>query len=300
MKKKEFSYMKKLAYGAFALIAIFLGACSGENGVDGRDGVDGKDGKDGVSVTDTLYIIQKDTVIFSGDTIYINKKDTLVVKDTVYIVNGNSGSGTGNSESVNTGTGGEDPNYGTLVDERDGQTYKTVKIGDQVWMAENLNYEINGSMCYENEQSNCDVNGRLYKLALADSVCPDGWHLPSRNEFETLLHFVDSAIDSIITYRKQHAIALVDGIDVVSKYLRDFSWNEGFNSFGFSALPVGYYIYRSGWYDLGGQTFFLSSSEESDDFYYLNISSKSAGVGKFDKKYNADNGLSVRCLQDEF
>lgn len=145
--------MKKWAYGA----------CSSESGVDDRDSVDGKDGD---SVTDTLYVVQKDTVIFAGDTIYISQKDTVVVnnRDTVYIENGGSGSGNGSA-----GTGGN-TSFGTLVDERDGQTYRTTKIGDQVWMAENLNFPVKGSYCYDNTLVNCEIYGRLYTWEAAQDV----------------------------------------------------------------------------------------------------------------------------------
>lgn len=59
-----------------------------------------------------------------------------------------------------------------LVDERDGQVYKTVKVGDRVWMAQNLNYNVAGSYCYENESSNCERFGRLYEWSAAVALAP--------------------------------------------------------------------------------------------------------------------------------
>jgi len=75
----------------------------------------------------------------------------------------------------------------TFTDARDGKIYKTVTIGSQTWMAENLNYSIDFSWCNGNSAAICNGYGRLYTWETAKEVCPSGWHLPSKSEFDALL-----------------------------------------------------------------------------------------------------------------
>lgn len=162
----------------------------------------------------------------------------------------------------------------TMTDPRDGKTYKTVKIGDQVWMAENLNYEVEGSKCYKSNPANCEEYGRLYTLEVAKNACPVGWHLPSKDEFAILLKKVGSD----------------------NRNLGNF---KGTDEFGFTALPAGYFCNFDTKYGryremrgIGDFALFWSSSG-----YYECITSYGCAVCNDITKMGAP-GLSVRCLQD--
>ena len=218
--------------------------------------------------------------------------------------------------------------YGTLTDERDGQTYKTVKIGDQVWMAENLNYNYDlgsaKSFCYEDDPSNCDRYGKLYSWsAVMDSaglfstngmgcgvkkectpqypiqgVCPEGWHVPSKEEFITLLKAVGGV-------QNQENNSFWNNAGTV---LRSTSgWNDpngnGTDEFGFSALPAGYFLFplNSGnrkSYRKGDEGYIASSTQEEgflSHAVFLSLASNDdfAAISAFSKEYAS----SVRCLK---
>ncbi|MBO7512721.1 MAG: fibrobacter succinogenes major paralogous domain-containing protein [Fibrobacter sp.] len=171
---------------------------------------------------------------------------------------------------------------GTLVDKRDGTKYRTVKIGNQTWMAENLNYKSDSSFCYNNKEDNCAKYGRLYKWHAALTACPDGWHLPSKAEFETL-------------------IESVGGQQVAGKSLKSKKgWTDsgnGSDDFGFSALPAGFRIPIGNYNFKDCHTSFWSSSESGSlnaCEMYMESYNDIAGLFCFKK----DFGRSVRCLQD--
>lgn len=154
---------------------------------------------------------------------------------------------------------------GMFMDLRDGKKYKTVKIGYQTWMAENLNYEIADSYCYNNDTGNCKKYGRLYTRDAALKVCPAGWHLPSMDEFKAL-------------------IETVGGEKIAGEKLKSKSgWNDGGNgsdAFGFSALPAGT------WFD-GGTT--------GDD---EGFSEETVGTGFWGSTENANKELCEMNLVD--
>ena len=209
--------------------------------------------------------------------------------------------------------------YDSVTDTRDGKVYRTVKIGEQTWMAENLNFDpgqggsgedkYDWSWCYNDEPANCDVTGRFYTWAAAiDSVklandadnplecgydkfcnltgtvqgiCPTGWHLPSRTEWDVLF-------------------TAVGGQSSAGKVLKSQTgWhkNKGTDAFGFAVLPTGLGAPK-GTFDYVGWLAYFWSSTESDrsracsvsmDYYYAD-----AGLGNITKYF----GYSVRCVKD--
>ena len=84
----------------------------------------------------------------------------------------------------------------TVTDARDGQKYPLIGMGSQLWFAANLNFETDSSWCYNDSTANCDKYGRLYRLAEAAAVkedsllCPKGFHVPDKDEFEAFTDFV--------------------------------------------------------------------------------------------------------------
>ena len=203
--------------------------------------------------------------------------------------------------------------YGTMTDLRDKKVYKTVTIGNQVWMAENLNYAdstiskslLKRNWCYGNVSANCDVGGRLYTWAAAalydggngvncgyyktcslpakvQGVCPDGWHLPTKAEWNTL--FTE-----------------VGGSSTAGKILKSqtgwYNHGDGTDGVGFSAIPAGVRN-EDGSFILDGRNAYFWSATENDRYYayvmYLYYSYEEAYLSNF-QKYD---GFSVRCLKD--
>jgi uncharacterized protein (TIGR02145 family) len=174
------------------------------------------------------------------------------------------------------------PDFGTFTDPRDGRTYKTVKIGSQVWMAENLNFDYKGAMAYEYKPENRKNYGLLYDWETAKKAVPPGWHLPSNEEWDTLIEFCG-------------------GKDVAGKKLKAASgWNDygnGTDNYGFAALPGGNRYSDGLFYNAGNYGYWWSASEyDAGNAYYryMSYNYDSAYLNNYDK-----TGLfSVRCLQD--
>ena len=128
------------------------------------------------------------------------------------------------------------PTISTFEDSRDGKIYKKVAIGKQVWMAENLNYAAEGSVCYDNKMENCAKYGRLYNWETAITVCPDGTHLPTDTEWITLLNNVGNQVGIGGTRLKTS-----EGWNNCSEctHSTHVRKGNGTDDYGFSALPGG-------------------------------------------------------------
>jgi uncharacterized protein (TIGR02145 family) len=159
-----------------------------------------------------------------------------------------------------------------------GQDYRTVKIGNQTWMAENLNIETPNSWCYDNDTSNCNKYGRLYAWGAAMKACPDGWHLPTRHEWDVLISFA--------------------GGDNAGTKLKSKSpdWN-GTDDFGFSALPGGHRVTGGSFYYVGSYGHWWTATEDDVSLAYNRfMNSGRSYVNEY--SYSKDFGFSVRCLRD--
>jgi uncharacterized protein (TIGR02145 family) len=199
-----------------------------------------------------------------------------------------------------------------LVDDRDGQSYNTVQIGDQCWMSENLNVGtmINGSAnqtnnstiekyCYDNNTSNCDTYGGLYQwnemmqysaTPGVQGICPSGWHVPTDEEWCTVTQFVDPTVDCYIWGQS--------GTDIGIKMKSTYGWingGNGLNSSGFNALPGGHRT--SNFEDQGENAYFWSSTDYDEIIYYRSLDFSNSFLNR-DLTF-VILGLSVRCLKDD-
>jgi uncharacterized protein (TIGR02145 family) len=170
--------------------------------------------------------------------------------------------------------------YGFVTDDG-GQTYKTVVIGDQTWMAENLNDYVEGSKCYP---AHCTEYGRLYDWVTALTVCPSGWHLPSDTEWNVLVNYAG-------------------GSSMAGTKLKAKSgWKEngnGADNYGFSALPGGR-SYSGSYLGVDGYGYWWSSTShisfEVEAYgWYMQYYYESVVRTSYTKSSSL---LSVRCVKD--
>ncbi len=185
----------------------------------------------------------------------------------------------------------------TLKDPRDGKTYETVRIDNQVWMSENLNYASEKSFCYDNEQALCDRYGRLYTWHDALTACPEGWRLPTKEDFLKLIKKAGGKRS-----KRDPASWLNAGKALKSEagwFYEGKSRHNGKNTLGFNALSAGERSTTGEFENFATWTNFWSSTqgdlESSAETMGLHALGDDAMQGGSTKTY----GFSVRCIMNK-
>ena len=209
-----------------------------------------------------------------------------------------------------------DVEYGTLVDSRDGQSYRTVELYGLTWMAENLNYSdsvasenLKGqSWCYGNDEKNCAVFGRLYSWSAAmdlpavylDSVtlgtgglyrgiCPEGWHMPTPEDFYKL-YSEDSTFFSayMSTMKNESGFSLIRAGYAYREYSYD---DEGNYVYGDSVV----------FKEMGREACMWTNDESSANgarIYEIRLQMESSYCLLCNEPGDKHTGAYVRCVMD--
>jgi uncharacterized protein (TIGR02145 family) len=266
-----------------------------------------------------------------------SSKNVLSSSSVIPASSGNLPSSSSSTEGRGTSSIAKDsyfnPNidYGKMTDSRDGQVYKTVKIGNQIWMAENLNFAYTSvpykyeddasdstSWCYDNDPANCTKYGRLYTWAAAmdsaglisianktkcgygttctpnlihQGVCPGGWHIPTVAEWKELFVNVGGTCGD-------EEYACTNSGAILKSSSGWYDSGNGSDDFGFSVIPSGWYEVNSSInVSLGNIAYYWTAMEydSSRAYSWYFIFSQSNVKQDGDEK---KTGLSVRCLKD--
>lgn len=310
--------MKKIFSALCVSAAMFFAACGDDSGNSANSATD----KDEVSSSSIECDDEEDCDEDADD---VDSSSSSEKSGSSSSKKGDSDSSDGEDSSSSAeeeSSGSEDPGSvydstaNTLTDLRDGQVYRTTKIGSQVWMAENLNFETREgkSYCYDRDTLNCKKFGRLYTwAALMDTlitgygyykyghtnrgVCPMDWHVPTTKEWEVLLKKCN--------YSSKGALFANS-----PEWIMDNEEDEFTDECGFSALPGG---------EWDGTELPFEASKKIGEYVYFWTQSEVLNQGEREKTRQAymvfgDNygqlfmdsmyhtykhfGLSVRCLKD--
>lgn len=184
--------------------------------------------------------------------------------------------------------------YDSIVDPRDGKVYKTVKIGDHVWMAQNLSYKTTGRYCYKDSVKYCNIYGGLYTWSAAvgnseseckskesckiQGICPDGWHMPDTTEWNKL--YLSEGDSGYVLQAKGFK-----------------NWAFATDDYGFSALPAGNW-FNDGYYNFGYTAdFWMTTRKNGGEPYYWDLDYDAERTG-FKTLISSQMRLSIRCLKD--
>jgi uncharacterized protein (TIGR02145 family) len=174
-----------------------------------------------------------------------------------------------------------------FTDNRDGEIYKTVKVGTQTWMAENLNFKsASESWCYNNDPNDCQIYGKLYTWKVALNACPKGWHLPSESDWKLLISFLG-------------------GQNVAGPKLKSKSgWikfnSESTNDSQLTFLPGGYRWYEDGSFVNKGSygSWWSSTSSDHGPYAFVLTESSPSAFLDYGGSEMMNSGYSIRCIED--
>ena len=230
----------------------------------------------------------------------IHEVKLLPLSDGAFQVKTNANTNQIDLEAYNNNT-----STGTYKDLRDGRTYKTVKIGNQIWMAENLAFKASeGCWAYNNDENNAKIYGYLYNWKTAREGCPSGWHLPSLREWDTLIAYVGKKQFSQARFVAGSSLKEAGFKHWDALYGEDLK-AKGTNDFGFTALPGGTYFQSDrssgvvahfdgiGW---RGEWWVNTNYNTYQWAYTYSIHYAGNGINR---DYSiVETGLSVRCIKD--
>lgn len=227
---------------------------------------------------------------FNGSGIgeFISNISDLIVNTTYYVsayATNEKGTGYGDKLIFTTQYGFTDP--------RDGQVYETVIIGNQIWFTENLNYETTNSWWYDNSSANGNIYGRLYTWNASVIACPDGWHLPSDEEWKTLEIYLGMSLSDADDTGWR-------GTDEGKKLKSSNGWfsgGNGTNEVDFTALSGGHRTANGTFDYFSNRGYWWTSTESiSVSAFYRLLTYDSDSV--YRNSGNKDYGFSVRCIKD--
>jgi uncharacterized protein (TIGR02145 family) len=298
----------------YALYAANAGnSAPGPQGPAGPQGPQGEQGPAGNPATDDQQL----AVSATGDTLYLQNGGFVIIPG-ISAANNGGGGQTGITAHSCGASNVHNPakTYGSMTDQQ-GNVYKTIVIGSQEWMAENLKTSIyrngeaianvtddnqwvgltTGAWCYYNNDSQYECPyGKLYNwYAVADprNVCPTGWHVPTDAEWSILINYLDPIADGGNNYPN------IAGGKLKSTGLQ--YWlspnQDATNESGFSGLPAGYRFYVGVFSYIGDYGIWWSSTESDAGSAWARGLYDDYG-GAFRNYNDKDFGFSVRCLRD--
>jgi uncharacterized protein (TIGR02145 family) len=194
------------------------------------------------------------------------------------------------------------PIFGDMTDARDGQTYKTVTLKDQTWLAQDLNYKTDNSWCYQDDLANCEVYGRLYDWEASLTACPAGWHLGSDEEWSTLVKYLDPKADPNDEFAESDVAGgmlkatgtIEEGTGLWRRPNKDAT-----DLSGFSAVPSGTRFDTGSFNMLGQRVMFWTSTEyNANSAWTRMLDNGQSVIFRDNTDITKSYYLAVRCVMD--